>query len=383
MHADSVPFLRPGVQEILEKAVKSPVVATARHKDGLHAFETLERSREEVAKYLGCDHTELAFVSSVSEANTWVLTGTRFQGGASPDHILLSPLEHVSVINAATALRDSHGMKVSFLMLDKNGQVDLRDLEKNWPDGKVLVSVQRANPETGHLQPIDQIGAFVKSRGGIFHTDFTASQGWEEPNFSGRPLDLISASSTAIGGPAGIAVLGIRRGIRMVPLIFGGAQEEGRRGGTVPVFLAQSMAGAVHHGVRHLVREREKLVTMDTLLVDEVHTKFPMVHMVGDKSVRRPGILNLLVPGADGQALLSLMEREKVVVGTGSSCSSQSLKVSHVLTALGYSPRQGQGSVVLSLGWWNDPSEIAAWSRAFDRGIQGLRKLGGVGMPLH
>lgn len=378
MHAESVPFMRPGVREILEKSLGDPVLATARHRGGLHASDRLESSRKEIADYLGCEPSEVCFVSSASEANTWALSGARFPGGALADHILISPLEHVSVINTALFLREQRGTGVTFIPLNKSGHLDLDSMEKIWPQGRVVVSVQRSNPEAGILQPIDKVGDFVRSRGGIFHSDFVSAEGWEKPRFSDRPIDMMSLSSTSIGGPAGIAILCIRRGIRIAPLIHGGAQEEGRRGGTQPVFLAEGLARAVQHARQHLDHERRLLEEIDALLFRKICSDFPQAIFVGEKSHRRPGIINLLFPGFDGQALLSLMDREGVVVGTGSSCSSQSLKVSHVLTALGYSFREGQGSVVLSLGWWNSQSEINPWAHALEQGIRALTGLGGA-----
>ena len=378
MHAESVPLLRFGVKEVMERALGTTALATARHRNGLHALERLEKARDHVAHYLGCEASEVVFVGSGSEANTWALAGVRFPGGGTADHILMSPLEHVSVINTALSLQEQCGTKVTFLALDGTGHVDLEALKRKWPGGRVIVSVQRVNPETGHLQPIDEIGKFVRSQGGVFHTDFVAAEGWEEPNFAGRPFDLLTLSSSAIGGPPGISVLCIRRGVRMVPLIHGGAQEDGRRGGAQPVFLAEGLAEAVRLAVLHGAREKKGLEELDRLLVQKIRSDFSQLMFVGDKSVRRPGIINLLLPGFDGQALLSLMDRDRVIVGTGSSCSSQSLKVSHVLTALGFSSREGQGSVVLSLGWWNQPSDVEPWAHALSKAIRALAGLGGA-----
>ncbi len=378
MNAESVPQLRPGVKEVMEKSMGESVLATARHRSGLHASERLESAREKVAHYLGCEISEVVFVSSGSEANTWALSGVRFPGGARADHILISPLEHVSIINAAHSLRERLGTKVTLLSLDGAGHVDIDSLKNSWPGGRVIVSVQRVNPETGHLQPIDEIGKFVRSQGGVFHTDFIAAEGWEKPGFSDRPIDLMTLSSSSIGGPSGISALCIRRGIRMVPLIYGGAQEDGRRGGTQPVFLAEGFAEAAHHAVLHSSREKKDLEDLDRLLVQRVRSDFAELIFVGGKSVRRPGIINLLLVGYDGQALLSLMDRDRVIIGTGSSCSAQSLKVSHVLSALGFSAREGQGSVVLSLGWWNQASDVDAWAHALSKAIRNLGGLGGA-----
>lgn len=379
MNSDSSPLLRPGVHERIARSLENTAPATARHREGLWASERLELSRSVLAGVLGGEPSEITFVSSASEANTWALHGSRFPGMKRPDHLLVSPLEHVSVINAASALWRERGIPFSFLPLLPDGTVDLDRLSEMWPSGRVIVSVQRANPETGTLQPVDLIGSFVRGRGGLFHTDFSAALGWELPDLENRSFDLATFSSTALGGPAGIALLWIRRGGRMVPLIQGGAQEDGRRGGTVPVFLAEGLAAAAEQAKAHDPEERRSLEELDSSLKNRVRKEFPLVAIASDRGARRPGIFNLLVPEVDGQALLSLMDREGVVVGTGSSCSAQSLKVSHVLTALGYSPRQAQGSVVLSLGWWNRPSDLPLWERAFRTGIEALGRLNRAG----
>jgi len=378
MNLDAVPLMRPGVPDVLVRSLGSPALATARHRDGLLASANLEKARSMVARYLGGEDSEVTFVSSASEANTWALWGARFSGGKSPDHLLVSPLEHVSVINSAKGLREQKKVSVTFLRLDRKGSIDLDWMKENWPEGKVLVSVQRANPETGIVQPIEEIGALVQEMEGIFHTDFSAAEGWESPEFSRRPIDIATVSSAAIGGPAGIAALWVRRGIRMVPLIYGGAQENGHRGGSQPVFLAEAFGAAVHHAGLSLVDEKRKFAEIDLLIQTHLRTEFPSVTLVGASGARREGILNLLVPEVDGQALLSLMDREGVIVGTGSSCSSQSLKVSHVLTALGYSAREAQGSIVLSLGWWNELADVNLWGRALMKGMQALSRLKAV-----
>jgi cysteine desulfurase len=379
MNLDAFPLMRPGVMDALTHSVGNPVLATARHREGLVAAERLEASRSVLAEFLGAEPSEIVFVSSGSEANTWALWGARFSGGRTPDHLLISPLEHVSVLNAAIRLKETQNVSLSILKLCSDGSIDLDWMKKNWPTaGRVLVSVQRANPETGTLQPIDEIGLFVRKRGGLLHSDFVAAESWETLNLGDRPIDLATISSTAIGGPSGIAALWIKRGVRMVPLIQGGAQEEGRRGGTQPVFLAEGFGMAVRHAALHFPGEHQKMSEVDSLLQTSVEQNFPNVTLVGGKFLRRKGIINLLVPGVDGQALLSLMDNEGIIVGTGSSCSSQSLKVSHVLTSLGYSARAAQGSIVLYLGWWNDPSDIVPWSNALEKGIKALSRLKGT-----
>ncbi len=375
LHVDAMPSLRPGVKEAIEREIGDAVVPTARNRQGLAKAERLELFREEVARHAGCRPMEVVFVSSVTEANVWAIRGARFPGNTAPDNFLVSPLEHLSVIRSAEAFSRSTGAQLRFLPLAENGQVHLEALRKDWPSGRTLVSLQRVNPETGILQPIEEVGRVVRERGGILHCDFSAGQGWEAPCFEGGVVDLMSLSSTVVGGPAGIAALIVRRGVRIEPYLLGGAQEEGRRAGTQPVFLAAGFSAALSHAGQYLEEERKHLLDLDRLFLGAVEQDSPDVTVAGKEGPRRLGVLNLLVPEVDGQALLSLLDREGVVVGTGASCSAQSLTVSPVLTALGYSAREAQGSIVLSLGWWNKVSDLTPFRDALRKGRDLLSRI--------
>lgn len=367
LHVDTMPFFRPGVREAINRELDDTIVPTARIRKGLDKAERLEHYREEVARYAQSRPEEVVFVSSVTEANGWAIRGVRFPGNAAPNHVLVSPLEHSSILRSAEALARDTGAKMQLMAMTPKGAVDLDALIKNWPGERTLVSVQRANPETGLLQPVSDIARIVRERGGILHSDASGCHGWEIPLFSKDGPDLMSLSSASAGGPAGIAALLIRRGIRITPWLLGGAQEDGRRAGSQPVFLAAGFSQALLHEKDSIDGERQQLTRLDQIFLSAITKNHPDVTIVGLDGKRRPGILNLLVPEVDGQALLSLLDREGVGVGTGASCSAQSLTVTHVLTALGYPARRSQGSIVLSLGWWNQESDLETFQKTLEK----------------
>jgi cysteine desulfurase len=367
LHVDTMPYFRPGVREAMDKELEDTVVPTARTRRGLKKAARLEGYRDEVARYAHCRPEEVIFVSSVTEANAWAIRGARFSGNTSPDHILVSPLEHSSVLRSAEALSRETGGRIQLLTLTPQGTVDTEALKRKWPGERTLVSLQRVNPETGLVQPLEEVAGIVRDRGGILHSDSSAAQGWEPLSLSSDGPDLMSLSSAVAGGPAGIAALLLRRGVRINPWLLGGAQEDGRRAGSQPVFLAAGFAQALRQEKESLPTDRQRLEHLDHLFLSAVQKDYPEVKIAALHAPRRPGILNLLVPEVDGQALLSLLDREGVEVGTGASCSAQSLTVSHVLTALGYPARQAQGSIVLSLGWWNQESDLGLFQSALNK----------------
>ena len=375
LHTDAMPFFRPGVREAILKELDDTVVPTARVRKGLKKAERLETYRDEVAQYAQCRPEEVAFVSSATEANVWAIRGVRFPGNSTPDHILLSPLEHLSILRSAEALSRETSATIKWMPLTPRGEVDIGALRKSWPSGRTLVSLQRVNTETGLLQPLKEVAQLVREKGGILHSDASGSHGWELPLFSNGGPDLISLSSAATGGPAGVAALIIRRGIRINPWLLGGAQEEGRRAGSQPVFLAAGFARALTHEKESLEEERKRLLNLDRTFLSSITNDHPDITVVGREGHRRPGMINLLVPEVDGQALLSLLDREGVEVGTGASCSAQSLTVSHVLTALGHPARRAQGSIVLSLGWWNRESDLKPFLTALRKSREILSRI--------
>lgn len=379
LDSDNQMSLRPGVREAVAEGLSFEANTMSRSLRGLKAKERLERARGMLAGILGAHPSEVFFTSSASESNTWALERVVMRKGAPPRAIRVSPLEHVSVLNAARTRSAAEGVPTGHIALRPDGTVDLDRFEQELPEPPFLVSVQWANPEVGILQPVDAIGRIVRERGGVFHVDFVAAQSTVRIQMDNHPIDLLTVSSGRLGGPPGIAALIVRRGIRIAPLIEGGAQEDGRRGGTVPVFLAEGWEAALRHWEQFQSEETSRLHTLTAHVERWIPGALQDVSIAAQGSPRVPGILNLLVRGIDGQAALSRLDSEDVEVGTGSSCSADSLKVSHVLTALGVSPVFGQGSVVLTMGWDTHRADVDRFCDRFPGILEDLRRLAPAG----
>ena len=367
--------LRPGVLEVLSRSLEEGGNPMSRSRRGLQARQRLEDARDALAGMLGAHRSEVWYVSCGSEANTWALERTVMHGGLPPRAIFVSPLEHVSVLAAANARSRREGMPVLSLPLSSSGKIQVDVLRSLFPEPPFFVSVQWANPEVGLLQPIEEIGKVVQEKGGTFHVDFVAAESFVPIRFRDLPVDLLTISSSRWGGPPGIAALLLKKGKRILPLIEGGGQEDGRRGGTQPDFLAAGWERALRHWEENREEEAARLQSLTRDLARWVVRTLKDVRTAGERGERIPGVLNLLVHGIDGQAALSLLDAKGVEVGTGSSCSRDSLKVSHVLSALGYSAVENQGSVVLSMGWSTTSREVDLFQETFPGVIDRLRSL--------
>ncbi len=366
--------LRPGVRESILEGLDSYANPMSRSRRGNLSRTRLEHARSVLARALGAHPSEVVFVSSGSEANTWAIERVVMEGGRPPVAILVSPLEHVSVLTAAGSRSRQEGIPLIRLPIDPKGVVDLEQLDQMVAKTPGLVSVQWANPEMGLVQPISEIGNIVRKHGGLLHVDFIAAETMVPVRFFDLPIDLLTVSSARWGGPPGVAALVIRRGVRIKAMMGGGSQEEGRRGGSQPVFLAESWACAIMHWESHRTEERHRLELLSAR-VEGFVSCLEGVNVVGQGSERIPGLVSLLAKGIDGQAALSRLDRAGVEVGTGSSCSADSLKVSHVLSELGIPVVLAQGSVVLSMGWGTHASEIDLFCQHFPEVLADLREL--------
>lgn len=367
--------LRPGVMDAVISGLGSYANTMSRSRRGLHARERLENARENLARALGAHPSEVSFVANGSEANTWAIERVVMRGGVSPRALMVSPLEHVSVLAAAETRRRQEGIPILRIPLSSSGVVDMERFMDALPDPPFLVSIQWANPEVGVIQPISEIGKLVRENGGLLHVDFIAAESTTSISFSKLPIDLLTVSSARWGGPPGVAALLIRRGVRINPLLEGGAQEEGRRGGVQPVFLAEGWSCALDHWGANRLEEVSRLAALSSHLEDWSVSSLDDVSVAGKNAPRVPGLVCLLVRGIDGQAALSRLDRVGIEVGTGSSCSADSLKVSHVLSELGVSAVEAQGSLVLGMGWNTRAEETDLFCHHFPEILRDLREL--------
>lgn len=319
------------------------------HKLGRKPREAVEEARAKVANLIGAEPRDIIFTTSASEANNLAIKGLVSAMKKKGNHIIASSIEHFSVLNPLKTLQ-KEGFEVTLLPADHYGIVDPETLAAAITDKTILISIQTANPEIGTIQPVEQLAAVAKARGIAFHTDAAAAAGWVPLDVDRLGVDLLTIAGDQFYGPKGAAALYVRRGTRLAPQVEGGIQERGLRAGTENVAAIAGLGEAAKLASESLAEWAEKTALIRDQLKESLFKTIPHLHLNGHPEKRLPRNLNITVEFVEGEALLMRLEMAGIFVSSGSSCASQSLKSSHVLTAIGLPPEKAQGSLQLSLG---------------------------------
>jgi cysteine desulfurase len=340
---------------------------------GTRARTAIEEAREKVASLIGAKPSAVIFTSSGAEANNFALRGIALARQNKGKHIIVSRVEHHSVLNSARFLEKS-GFTVTFLPVDKHGMVEPDTLKKAITKETTLVSIIHASPEVGTIQPIKELSAIAKENDIIFHTDAVASAGNIPVDVNELGVDLLSLAAHQFYGPKGAAALYVRPGLRIVPLIYGGIQENGRRAGTenVPAIVgmgkaAQMAKAELPEKMKHVKKLRDKLI--------EGITKVENVYLTGHPTERLPGHASFCVEFIEGEAMLLMLAAKGIYAASGSACSSKALKASPVLLSMGIPASLAQGSIVFTLGSENSEEDIDYLLSEFPQIISRLREI--------
>ncbi len=321
---------------------------------GVKAREAVEDARARVAELINARPQEIIFTSGGTESNNFALRGLATAYQKKGNHIIVSLVEHHSVTNPARIL-EREGFEVTFLPVDKFGRIDLNFLERALKPETVLISIQLANPEVGTLQPIEEVVKLAEKVGALVHTDAVAAIGQIEVDVQSLGVHALSLSAHQFYGPKGVGALYLRKGTRIQPLIYGGIQEGGKRGGT------ENVAGIVGLGeAAQLVKEnlkawKPRLQTLRDKLIQGLEKRIPKIHLTGHPAERLPGHASFIVEFIEGEAMLLMLAMKGIYVSSGSTCTSKALKASPVLSSMGFPAHLIQGSIVFSLG--KDTSE--------------------------
>ncbi len=307
------------------------------HGPGRAARTRLTAARDTVARLIGCEPKEVVFTGSGSEGAALAITGA-FRTQTARKKIVTTPVEHPCVLGAVAQL-EKEGAEVVRTM-DPLSAVD---------DRTALCTVMFVNNETGVLHPVAELARKCHDVGALFHTDAVQAIGRVPCTLRDVPADLLSISAHKFGGPVGSGVLVSRRALSLQPLVPG-HHEDGRRGGTQAVVLAEALALALEKSVAALPEVGPRLEGLRAHLERELTTRLPNVLVNGGDRPRAPGISNVQFTGADGEALLIALDLEGIHVSSGAACASGSVKPSHVLTAMGLSSAQAQASLRFSMG---------------------------------
>lgn len=325
---------------------------------GFKIKDVIEEQREKVAELIGAGRDNIIFTSSGAEANNLAVKGMVLASRSKGKHIIVSAIEHHSVLNSARFVERFLDTEVTFLPVSEYGLVDPERLAQAITPETLLVSIMHGNNEIGTLQPITELAALCHSKGVAFHTDAVATVGHVPVDVTALDVDLLSLSGPALGGPKGTGALYFREKTRLVPLVHGGIQESGRRAGTENVPGIVGLGKAAELARRDLNARANHLRTLRDLLVAGIHAGVTDAFYTGHPENRLPDHASFCFEAIEGEALLFMLSSQGIYASTGSACASKALKTSPVLVAIGVAPDLAQGSVVFTLSDDNTQEDV-------------------------
>lgn len=317
----------------------------------------VDEARDNIAKAINANTNEIYFTAGGSESDNWCLKGIADSYSGKGKHIITTAIEHHAILHACEYL-ESKGFEVTYLPVDEYGIISMEDLKNAIREDTILISVMFANNEIGSIQPIAEIGKLAHEKGIVFHTDAVQALGHVPIDVEEMNIDLLSASGHKLYGPKGIGMLYIRKGIKIKPLIHGGAQERNRRAGTENVPGIVGFGEACRLANEELDKESKRLIALRDKLINGILTAIPHSRLNGHPTKRLPGNVNISFEFIEGESMLLLLDMKGVCASSGSACTSGSLDPSHVLLAIGLPHEKAHGSLRLTLGHFNTEEEV-------------------------
>jgi cysteine desulfurase len=349
------------------------------HSRGEAARAAVDQARRQVAALIQANAEELVFTAGGSEANNLALKGVMQGARGDRRRLVISAIEHPSVIETARHL-EARGFPLTVVPVESNGVLDPARLSAALGPDVALVSVMWVNNEIGTIQPIAELARLAHAAGARFHSDAVQAAGKLELDVTAVDVDLLSLAAHKFHGPAGAGALWVRRGLKLMPLIHGGHQERGRRAGTENLPALVGMGAAAERAALQLVaREPTRIAALGDALLARLVRALPGTSLNGDPECRVRSIVNVRLPGVDGEAALHELDAAGILVSTGSACSAASPGPSHVLLALGATPEAAHASLRFSLGEDNREADVDTILDVMPRVIERLRSLAGDG----
>jgi len=326
------------------------------HRFGGQVAQHVDEARDKVASFIGATPSEILFTSCGTESdNTAILGAAEVVGRTWP--IVTSRVEHPAVLQPCQHCKEL-GFRLVEIGVDGNGALDIDELKKNLSNGPALVTLMWANNETGVLFPIDKIAAMVKEAGGVFHTDAVQAAGKLPIDVSKVPVDLLSISGHKIHAPKGVGVLYIRKGTKLKPLLLGGHQENGRRGGTENVPYIVGLGHACDLAMENMQDEQTRIAALRDRLEKGLLATCPDTTVNGAATDRLPNTTSISFEFIEGEAILYHLSDLGVAASSGSACASGSLEPSHVIRAMGIPFTSAHGTIRFSLSRYNTEADV-------------------------
>lgn len=349
------------------------------HCFGWKADAAVERSRNIIAKNLGCLPEEIIFTSGATESNNLAIRGTAIYYRQKGNHIISTSIEHSSVFETVKYL-EKQGFEITFIDPEPDGVINPSKVENAIKSNTILVSIMTANNEIGTIQPVNEIAQIANNRNILFHTDAVQAIGKINFSFEEIKADLVSFNAHKIHGPKGIGGLFIRKKqpqIRLLPLLFGGGHERGLRPGTLNVPLIVGLAKTIEIAVKDLSKYETKVKSLRDRLLKGLFDNIPDTFVNGSLQNRLPNNLNIRFKGIKSEILYS--EIKDIAFSVGSACSSNTGAASHVLRAIGLSDKEILSSIRFGLSKYNSETEIDYTIQKFTETVTKLRKSTTIG----
>ncbi len=334
----------------------------------------VNRQREIIADALGAKPEEIYFTAGGSEADNWALKAAAEAYEEKGRHIITTKIEHHAILHTGEYL-EKRGFQVTYLNVDEDGMVSLKELKEAIRPDTILISVMFANNEIGTLEPIKEIGEIAHERGILFHTDAVQAFGQVPINVDECCIDMLSASGHKLNGPKGIGFLYIRKGVKIRSFIHGGAQERKRRAGTENVPGIIGLGAAAARAVRTMKERTAKEEELRDYLINRVLEEIPYCRLNGHRTKRLPNNANFSFQFIEGESLLIKLDRKGICGSSGSACTSGSLDPSHVLLAIGLPHETAHGSLRLTLGEDTEREDIDYVVDSLKEIVAGLRAM--------
>lgn len=336
--------------------------------------KAVNEARRKIAAVIGAGQEEIYFTSGGSESDNWAIKGAAESLCERGRHIITTKIEHYAVLRTCKYL-EKKGYEVTYLDVDREGLVRIRDLEAAVRKDTILISVMSANNEVGTIQPIGEIGKLAREKGILFHTDAVQTFGQIPVNVEELGVDMLSASAHKLNGPKGVGMLYLRKGVKLAAFLHGGTQERGRRAGTenVPGIVGFGVAAERASGRLEEKEPREK--ELRDYLIRRIESEILDCRLNGHRTKRLPGNVNFSFGAVEGEALLILLDRKGICASSGSACTSRESAPSHVLLAMGLDEEQANGSIRLTLSGDNTREEMDVTVQQLKQIVEYLREI--------
>lgn len=347
--------------------------ASTSYEMGVRMHDVLEDARAKIARVIDAQPEEIFFTSGGSESDNWVIKNVAGEKKHIGKHIITTKIEHHAILRSCQYL-ESLGYEVTYLDVDDYGLVRAEDVANALRDDTTLVSVMTGNNEIGTIEPIAEIGAFLRTKGIAFHTDAVQAVGQIPLSMSRIPVDYLSASAHKFHGPKGVGFLFVRKDQDLPSFIHGGSQERGKRAGTENIAGIVGMAEALSIAAHEMPYTRNRLIRLRNYFVERVRHEIPQSRLNGHPYKRLPGNVNFSFAGIDATALLVLLEEEEICASAGSACNTGQTRISHVIEAIRVPEEYAAGSVRFTMGRETTKRDVDACVDALKRSVTILRQ---------